>query len=178
MEIWEVIYPGTNVKRSPDRQAMGALMRSVPKEMWGTLGVKKTVKEAWETVQTMRVQADQVKEESIEAFGMWITNLIANLKSLGETVDDPRVVKKFIHVAPPRFNHIVVSIEMFCDVKTLSVEDAVGRLRVVKDRLVDKVEQITNKVTRLLLAKEEDWLEKYKHRFQSNQKEGGSSDGG
>jgi hypothetical protein len=31
---------------------MSALMRSVPKEMWGTLGAKKTVKEAWEAVQT------------------------------------------------------------------------------------------------------------------------------
>jgi len=29
---------------------------------------------------------------------MRITNLVANLKSLGETVDDPRVVKKFLRV--------------------------------------------------------------------------------
>ena len=41
-------------------------MRSVPREMWGTLGAKKTVKEAWETVQTMWVGADQVKEVSIQ----------------------------------------------------------------------------------------------------------------
>jgi hypothetical protein len=46
MEIWDVIDSGTTVKRSQDRQAMGALMRSVPKEMWGTLGAKRTVKEA------------------------------------------------------------------------------------------------------------------------------------
>jgi hypothetical protein len=48
MEIWEVIDPGTSAKRSQDRHAMGALMRSVPKEMWGTLGAKKTVKETWD----------------------------------------------------------------------------------------------------------------------------------
>jgi hypothetical protein len=113
MEIWETIDPGTNVKRAHDRQAMGALMRSVPKEMWGTLGVKKTVKEAWETVQTMRVGANRVKEvraqkllkefenikfkegESVEDFGMRITNLVSTLKTLGETVDDSRIVKKF-----------------------------------------------------------------------------------
>jgi hypothetical protein len=46
LEIWEANDPGTNVKRSMDRQAMGSLMRSVPKEMWGTLGAKKTVKES------------------------------------------------------------------------------------------------------------------------------------
>ena len=194
MEIWETIDPGTNPKRSEDRQAMGALMRSVPKEMWGTLGAKKTVKEAWESVKIMRIGADRVKEvsvqkllkefkniefkegESVEDFGRRITNLTANLKSLGETIDDSRVVKKFLRVAPPRLNQIVVAIEMLCDVKTMTVEDLVGRLRVAEDRCADKVEEITNKAGRLLLA-EEDWLEKHKHRFQNNQKEGGSSGG-
>jgi hypothetical protein len=33
LEIWEVIDPRTDVKRSQDCQAMGALMRSVPKDM-------------------------------------------------------------------------------------------------------------------------------------------------
>ena len=76
---------------------MGDLMRSIPREMWGTLGVKKTVKEAWETVQTMRVEAVRVKEISVQKllkefeniefkeglsvddFGMRITNLVATL---------------------------------------------------------------------------------------------------
>ena len=92
---------------------MGSLMRSVPREMWGTLGAKRTVKETWETVQTIRVGADRVKEicvqtllkefeniefkegESVDDFGMRITNLIATLKYIGETIDDPCVVKKF-----------------------------------------------------------------------------------
>jgi hypothetical protein len=33
MEIWDVIDPGINPKRAHDRQAMSALLRSVPKEM-------------------------------------------------------------------------------------------------------------------------------------------------
>jgi hypothetical protein len=192
MEIWDVIDPGTTVKRSQDRQAMGALMRSVPKKMWGTLGAKRTVKEAWEAVMNMRIGADRVKEvnvqkllkefeniefkdgESVEDFGMRITNLVANIKSLGESVDDTRVVKKFLRVVPPRFNQVAVSIEMFCDLKTLTVEDLVGRLRAAEDRFEDKLEQVTDKTGRLLLA-EEDWLEKHKHRFQSySQKDGGS----
>lgn len=51
-----------------------------------------------------------------------------------------------------------------------------GPLHAAEERLEDKVEQITDKAGRLLLA-EEDWLEKHKHRFQSNQKDGGSSGG-
>jgi len=62
MEIWYAIDPGTNPKRAHDRQAMSALMRSVPSEMWQTLGNRKTVKEAWEVVRTMRLGADRVKD--------------------------------------------------------------------------------------------------------------------
>lgn len=46
LEIWHTIDLGNDVKRSQDRQAMSALLRSVPKEMWQTLSGQKTVKEA------------------------------------------------------------------------------------------------------------------------------------
>jgi len=184
LEIWDVIDPGTNPKRAHDRQAMGALMRSVPNEMWGTLGAKKTVKEAWETVKSMRVGADRVKEisvqkllrefeniefkegEAVEDFGMRITNLVATLKSLGENIDDSRVVKKFLRVLPSRFNQVVVSIEMFCDMKELSVEELVGRLRAAEDRIGDKVDQLADKTGKLLLT-EEEWLERHKNQNRS-----------
>jgi len=195
LEIWEVITPGDKPKRAQDRQAMSALLRSVPKEMWQTLGRKNTVKEAWEAVKTMRVGADRVKEvnaqkllkefeniqfkegESVDDFGMRITNLVGNLKTLGETIDDLRVVKKFLRVAPSRFTQIVVSIEMFVDLKTLTVEELVGRLRAAEERFDDKIDQIVDKAGRLLLA-EDDWREKHKHRFHPGNKAGGSGGGG
>jgi hypothetical protein len=118
LEIWHAIDPGTDVKRAHDRHAMAALLRSVPCDMWQMLGRKKTVKEAWEAVETMRLGADQVKEvkaqrllrefeniafkdgESIDEFSMRISNLAAELKTMGETVEDSRVIKKFLRVVP------------------------------------------------------------------------------
>ena len=91
-----------------------------------------------------------------------ITNLSADLKVLGETIDDVKVVKKFLRVAPARFTSVIVSIEMFCDLKKLTVEELIGRLRAAEERLEEKVEQITDKAGRLLLA-EEEWLKKHKH---------------
>ena len=122
LEIWDVIDPGDKPKRPLDRQAMSALLRSVPKEMWQTLWGKKSVEEAWEAVKLMRVGADRVKEvnaqrllkefeniqfkegESVDDFGMRITNLVGNLKILGEKIEDVRVVKKFLRVVLPRFS--------------------------------------------------------------------------
>ena len=112
LEIWDVISPGINPKRAHDRQAMSALLRSVLKEMWQSLGARSTVKEAWEAVKLMRLGADQVKEvnaqkmlqefenikfkdgEIVEDFGMRITNLVGNLRALGEIVEDVRVVAR------------------------------------------------------------------------------------
>jgi cell fate (sporulation/competence/biofilm development) regulator YlbF (YheA/YmcA/DUF963 family) len=153
------------------------------------------VKEAWETVQTMWLGADRVKDvnaqklmeefqnikfkegETIDDFGMRITNLVGNLKALGEKIEDVRVVKKFLRVAPARFASIIVSIEMFYDLKTLTVEELVGRLRAAEDRLHDKVDHITDKAGRLLLA-EEEWLEKNRHRLRTAPNREGSGSGG
>jgi hypothetical protein len=71
---------------------------------------------------------------------------------------------------------MVVSIEMFCDLKKLSIEELVGQLHAAEERLDDKVDQIVDKAGRLLLA-EEDWLKKHKHRFHSGAKPGGSGSG-
>lgn len=173
LEIWDVMDPGTNPKRAQDRQAMSVLLRSVPKEMWQDLGRHKTMKEAWEVMKLMHLGADRVKEvnaqrllgefenirfregESIEDFGLRITNLARNLRTLGETVEDVRVIKKFLRVIPARFAQVVISIEMFCNLKELTVDELVGRLHAAEDRLDEKVDHIIDKVGRLLLAEED-----------------------
>ncbi|XP_066334111.1 uncharacterized protein [Miscanthus floridulus] len=114
------------------------MLRGVPEDMHAMLLNKKSAKEAWELLKTMHLGADRVKEvtaqkllsnfeaisfktgETIEEFAMRITKLASDLRSLGVTsVDDARVVKKFLRVVPPRYNQVVVAIEMFYDVKTL-----------------------------------------------------------
>ncbi|XP_072149568.1 uncharacterized protein [Setaria viridis] len=181
MEIWGVIEPGgTGVKRAQDRQAMGALLRSVPKEMWHPLGSKKTIKEAWNAVKSMRVGADRVKEanaqrllkefenisfkdgEMVDDFAMRISSLAENLHTLKENVDDSQMVKKMLRVLPQRYSQIAISIETLLDLTKLSLEELIVRLRIAEDRL--EVESITDKMGRLLLT-EEDWLSKYRHRL-------------
>jgi hypothetical protein len=194
LEIWDVISPGINPKRAHDRQAMSVLLRSVPKEMWQSLSARPTLKEAWEAVKLMRLGADRVKEvnakkllqefenikfkdgESVEDFGMRITNLVGNLRALGEIVEDVRVVKKFLCMVPARFTQVVVTIEMFCDLKQLSVDELVGRLRAAEDRFDDKIEHLVDKTGCLLLA-EVQWLEKHKHRLRGSHHDGGGNSG-
>jgi hypothetical protein len=113
----------------------------------------------------------------MDDFGMRIINLVGNLKTLGEEIEDVHIVKKFLRVVPVRFTKVAVNIEMFQDLKKLTFDDLVGFLRAAEDRFDDKVDQIVAKAGRLLLA-EDDWLEKHKHRFHSGNKPGGRSAGG
>jgi hypothetical protein len=52
--LWKAIDPG-NCDEREDRLTLAALLRSVPNDMWSTLTRKKTAREAWEAVTTIRV---------------------------------------------------------------------------------------------------------------------------
>jgi hypothetical protein len=171
------------VERRHDRLAVGAMLRGVLEDMHAMLLNKKSAKEVWESLKTMHLEADRVMEvtaqkllsdfeaisfrtsETTEEFAMRITKLASDLRGLGETsVDDARVVKKFLRVVPPRYNQMAVAIEMFYDVKTLSIEELVGHLRAAEARFEPTVEQVTDKAGRLLLTKEE-WMARNKSRM-------------
>ena len=120
---------------------------------------KKTVKEAWEAIKTMRLGADRVKEvnaqklmaefesitfkpgEAIDDFAIRITKLVTDLRGLGEeSITDVRVVKKFLRVVPSRYSQVAVTIEMFKDLKKLSIEELAGHLRAAEERFEPSVE--------------------------------------
>jgi hypothetical protein len=182
MYLWDAIVED-KVERRHDRLALGAMMRGVPEDMHAVLLNKKSAKEAWEAIKSMRLGAERVKEvnaqklltefeaisfkpgEAIDDFAVRISKLATDLKGLGEkSVDDTRVVKKFLRVVPHKYNQVAVTIEMFCDLKTLTIKELVGRLRAAEDRFEPTVEQVTDKAGRLLLT-EEEWASKNKSRM-------------
>jgi hypothetical protein len=93
--------------------------------------------------------------ERIEDFGMRISTLEATLSSLGDACNDEKVVRKFLYVVPRRFIQIAFSMETLMDPATLTVEEVVGHLRAVEERL-DGEPGGTNAGDQLLLT-EEQW---------------------
>jgi hypothetical protein len=119
LRVWDVVDIGIDEdpdedEYQQDRQAMACLLRSVPSEMWGTLGRKRTVKEAWDAVKVLWVgdsrardaSAQQLRREfgalvfkdgeSVSEFGIRITSLAVNLRILGDNISDAEVVKKLL----------------------------------------------------------------------------------
>ena len=92
------------------------------------LGEKDSTKATWETLQTIYVDVERVKEakahtlksefeairmmddESIDDFSMKLTTIVSGIHSLGDMVEEISVVKKFLRDVPPRFMQIVTSI--------------------------------------------------------------------
>ena len=114
MYLWDAIE-SDKVARRRDRLALGAMIRGVPQDMHSILLNKKSAKEAWEAIKSMRLGAERVKEvnaqklmaefetiafkagETIDDFAVRITRLATDLRGLGEeSVDDTRVVKKIL----------------------------------------------------------------------------------
>ena len=114
-------------KRSKDRQALAVILHGVPPEMKSGLAAKKTVKEAWAAIKSLwmgdvRVQEAKAQHllkqfenmafkdgESMEDFAVRIGSFAAELRELGEAMQDERVVKKMLRVVPARLNQIACS---------------------------------------------------------------------
>ena len=92
--------------------------------------------------------------ESVDEFGIRITNLANNLRSLGDNITDAEVVKKLLQVVPDRLNQAVVSLEMFLDLNNVMVEKVTRRLRIFEEHT--KPKHITDAMGPLMLYKE-DW---------------------
>ena len=198
LNLWEAIEKGEKSERRKDRLALGAMLRGVPLEMHSLLLNKETAKEAWEAIKTMRLGADRVKEvnaqkllaefesiafkseETIEDFAIRITKLVTDLRGLGEkSITNERIVRKFLRVVPPKYGQVAVSIEMFKNLKELTIEDLIGHLRAAEERMEPSVEQVTEKAGKLLLT-EEEWAARNKSRIVSGSatsKKGGGEDG-
>jgi hypothetical protein len=170
---WTAIEPGV-CDYYTDREALGVILRGVPPEMLRTLAVKSTAKEAWDTLKTMRLGCERVREaraqtrrtefenirfkdgEKVEQFAMRLTGIMHDLEVLGDGVTELKAVQKFLRVVPKRFKQLAYSIQQLLDLKTMTVEELAGRFLAVEEELdMEEEEGGQHGGTRLLLTEEE-----------------------
>jgi hypothetical protein len=73
--------------------------------------------------------------EKIQDFSLRLSNLVAGLRSLGDTVAEERIVRKFLSVVPSQFIQITFSMETLLDPATMTLEEVTGHLRAIEERL-------------------------------------------
>jgi hypothetical protein len=170
-----------------DWMVLEAICSIVLPEIITTLATKETVLESWESIRTMRVGDDRIRKASAprmrheyelltfrdgegdEDFAMRLVGIVHQLATLGDLEPNDKLVLKYLHIAPPRYKQLVLSIETLLDVSTLSIEEITCRLKAAEDD-VDESPTLDGK---LLLA-EEEWREKAKRKDAGDLSRGGS----
>jgi hypothetical protein len=147
--MWDAVRYG-DVNYYEDLRALDALIAAVPSEMQFSLSKKQTAKEAWDAIAAARISSDSARTTTLQAlrkdwenltfnpgedvddFTLRINTLQQKMVQFGdETYSKERAIKKLFWCIPEKYKQIARSIESLLDLSTMSIEEAIGRLKVV-----------------------------------------------
>jgi hypothetical protein len=147
--MWEAVRYD-DVDYYGDRRALDALIAAVPSEMQFSLSKKRTVKEAWDAIAATRIGSDRARKTTLQAlhkewknlafkpgedvddFALCLNTLQQKMVQFGDdTYDEKRVVEKLFRCIPEKYKQIARSIESLLDLSAMSIEEAIGCLKVV-----------------------------------------------
>ncbi|KAM0863779.1 hypothetical protein ACQ4PT_044350 [Festuca glaucescens] len=171
--MWEAVHDG-DVDHHEDRRALDALIAAVPPEMQFSLSNKQTAKEAWDAIAAARISSDRARKSTLQAlrkewenlafkpgedvddFALRLNTLLQKMVQFGDdTYDEERAVEKLFRCIPEKYKQMARSIESLLDLSTMSIEEAIGRLKVVD---TDEPQPLSGPITtggKLLLTREE-----------------------
>ncbi|GJR24216.1 hypothetical protein Tco_0972743 [Tanacetum coccineum] len=85
------------------------------------------------------------EDETIDTFTGKLTTLVNKAASLGHTIEDQTLVRKLLNAVPDRYLQIVASIKQYSDLSTMTMEEAIGRLKTYEERIeYKKGKQVDN----------------------------------
>ncbi|CAA7058193.1 unnamed protein product [Microthlaspi erraticum] len=152
-KVWDTIETGSEEGDKND-MARALLFQSIPEALILQVGNLDTSKAVWDAIKGRHIGAERVKEarlqtlsaeferirmseeESIDTFAGRISELATKSAELGQTIDEPKIVKKFLASLPDKkFITIVASLEQILNLNKTKFEDIVGRLKAYKERV-------------------------------------------
>src|SRR3954465_15525691 len=176
--LWGTVNDGSGDERE-DRRALSIILTGVPPETMRVLAAKDSAKVAWETIKTLPMGSERVREakaqvrrrefedlrfkdgESVVDFALRLTGVIADLELYGDPVTEHKAVQKFLRVVPRKYRQMAMAIESLIDLKTMTIEELTGRLSACEDHY--DLDDATQHTGRLLLT-EEEWSARQKKR--------------
>jgi hypothetical protein len=148
--LWVTVDKG-GADPQEDMMALDALVSVVPLEMVATMADKKTVKEAWDAIATLRVGDDRVQKavaqqlriqfdyttfgegESVEDFALRLNSMVATMATHGKIKEEYIIIEKILRCLPQRLKQIAHSISTLLDVWSLTIANQAGRLRAAEE---------------------------------------------
>lgn len=160
-KVWEAVDPGSKTE-DKNNMAIALIVQSIPEALTLQIGDLETAKLVWDAIKARHVGAERVREarlqtllaefdrlkmkeeDTIDTFVGKMSEIASKSASLGEIIDEPKLVKKFLKTLPRRkYIHMVASLEQVLDLKNTSFEDIVGRLKAYEERITEEDEENT-----------------------------------
>ncbi|XP_021985473.1 uncharacterized protein LOC110881561 [Helianthus annuus] len=156
--LWEMIEPAENTQTDvkKDKATIAYLFQAIPEDVVLQVASCKTAKEIWENLKTRHVGVDRVQkarwhtllsefeltqmreDDTIDSFTAKINSVVTRASELGTTLSQPTLVRKLLNAVPDKFTQIIASMEQYSDLETMTLEEAVGRLKTFEERLKQK----------------------------------------
>ena len=127
-------------------RALNALFSAITNEEFKKISSTKTTKEAWTILQTTYEGTKAVKDsklqrlttsfeeiqmeddESFDEFYAKLKNIVNSAFNLGETIPEPKIVRKVLRSLPERFHAKIMAIEESKDIDKIPLTELVGNL--------------------------------------------------
>ncbi|XP_023636039.1 uncharacterized protein LOC111829954 [Capsella rubella] len=157
-KVWEIVEAEAKNKEK-NNMAIALLFQSIPETLVLQVGALDSAKKIWDSIKTRYVGADRVKEarlqtlmsdfvrlkmkdnEKVDDLASRLAEISSKSASLGTTIEEPKLVKKFLKCLPRRkYIHIVATLEQVLDLNTTSLEDIIGRIKAYEERIFEEEE--------------------------------------
>ena len=178
-KVWETIEPGSKHEEK-NNMAIALMFQSIPEALTLQVGDLEDAKAVWDAIKTRHVGAERVREarlqtlmaefdrlkmkeaDTIDYFVGKLSEISAKSASLGEIIEEPKLVKKFLKSLPrKKYIHMVASLEQVLDLNSTSFEDIVGRLKAYEERICEDEEEEQDDPGKLMYANTESQTENF-----------------
>ena len=78
------------------------------------------------------------KSNSVVDFTMKFTHIVSDLWNLGEAMEEKEVVRRFLRATPAKFYALTLSLEQYCELDKVSLDEVIGSLTVHELRLKEQ----------------------------------------
>jgi hypothetical protein len=90
------------------------------------------------TLQTFHKKFENLEvgeDVTLDAFASRVATIVNGIRGLDEKIEEILVVRRFLHAAPARYISVVLAMEQCVDIKTIMLDDFVGRFKVHDERM-------------------------------------------
>nr|GEU28798.1 zinc finger, CCHC-type [Tanacetum cinerariifolium] len=104
------------------------IFQTLPENVLLQFAKYKNAKDVWESIKMN-------DNESSNDFAGKISGIVAKFKSLGSSLEEEVIVRKFLNSVPNKYLPIVAPIEQYSDLETMPFEEVVGRVKAYEEML-------------------------------------------